>query len=140
MTGGGVAVLAAAVVAVVLLTGGHQAPANVTPGALITTFQTGELRQVPIDERVGELPLQSRELEPVRLELAVSEAAVTHGLALRDESADCFVQGTKAVRGVHRGCPGPVCKGVFAPLWDHAHYSQGSLRLPVDRMWKHDRT
>jgi hypothetical protein len=47
LTSGGVAVLAAAVVAVVLLTGGHKAPPNVTPGALITTFQAGELRQVP---------------------------------------------------------------------------------------------
>ena len=47
VTGGGAAVLAAAVLAVVLLTGGHKAPANVTPGALITTFQAGELRQVP---------------------------------------------------------------------------------------------
>jgi hypothetical protein len=47
VTGGGVAVLAAVVIAVVLLTGGHRAPANVTPGALITTFQAGELRQVP---------------------------------------------------------------------------------------------
>lgn len=47
LTGGGVAVLAAVAVAVVLLTGGHQAPASVTPGSLITTFQAGELRQVP---------------------------------------------------------------------------------------------
>jgi hypothetical protein len=36
-----------AVLAVVLLTGGRPGPASVTPGALITTFQPGELRQVP---------------------------------------------------------------------------------------------
>ena len=47
VTGGGVALLAGAVLAVVLLTGGHKAPAAVTPSALITTFQPGELRQVP---------------------------------------------------------------------------------------------
>jgi hypothetical protein len=44
---GGGAVVAGAVVAVVLLTGGGPGPAAVTPGALITTFQPGELRQVP---------------------------------------------------------------------------------------------
>jgi hypothetical protein len=36
-----------AVLAVVLLAGGRPGPASVTPGALITTFQPGELRQVP---------------------------------------------------------------------------------------------
>ncbi len=46
MAGGAVAA-AAAVLTVVLLTGGRPAPAQVTPGALITTFQPGELRQVP---------------------------------------------------------------------------------------------
>jgi hypothetical protein len=46
-TGGGVVVVAGAVLAVVLLTGGRPGPAEVTPGALITTFQPGELRQVP---------------------------------------------------------------------------------------------
>ena len=40
-------VVAGAVTAVVLLTGGGPGPAAVTPGALITTFQPGELRQVP---------------------------------------------------------------------------------------------
>jgi len=45
--GGGVVVVAGAVLAVVLLTGGQPGPAAVTPGALITTFQAGELRQVP---------------------------------------------------------------------------------------------
>jgi len=45
--GGGVVVVAGAVLAVVLLTGGRPGPAAVTPGALITTFQPGELRQVP---------------------------------------------------------------------------------------------
>ena len=45
--GGGVVVVAGAVLAVVLLTGGRPGPAAVTPGALITTFQAGELRQVP---------------------------------------------------------------------------------------------
>jgi N6-L-threonylcarbamoyladenine synthase len=45
--GGGVVVAAGAVLAVVLLTGGRPGPASVTPGALITTFQPGELRQVP---------------------------------------------------------------------------------------------
>ena len=45
--GGGAAVLAAAIVAVVLLTGGHKAPAGNDAGALVTTFQHGELRQVP---------------------------------------------------------------------------------------------
>jgi hypothetical protein len=45
--GGGVVVVAGAVLAVVLLTGGRSGPASVTPGALITTFQPGELRQVP---------------------------------------------------------------------------------------------
>jgi len=44
---GGLIVLAGAVIAVVLLTGGGPGPAAVTPGALITTFQPGELRQVP---------------------------------------------------------------------------------------------
>ena len=46
-TGGGVVVVAGAVLAVVLLTGSRPVPAEVTPGALITTFQPGELRQVP---------------------------------------------------------------------------------------------
>ena len=41
------AVVAGTVLAVVLLTGGRPGPAAVTPGALITTFQPGELRQVP---------------------------------------------------------------------------------------------
>jgi hypothetical protein len=45
--GGALVVMAGAVVAVVLLTGGGPGPAAVTPGALITTFQPGELRQVP---------------------------------------------------------------------------------------------
>jgi hypothetical protein len=45
--GAGVVVAAGAVLAVVLLTGGRPGPASVTPGALITTFQPGELRQVP---------------------------------------------------------------------------------------------
>jgi len=44
---GSLAVVAGAVLAVVLLTGGNPGPASVTPGALITTFQAGELRQVP---------------------------------------------------------------------------------------------
>jgi hypothetical protein len=45
--GGGVVVVAAAVLTVVLLAGGRPGPATVTPGALITTFQPGELQQVP---------------------------------------------------------------------------------------------
>ena len=45
--GGGVVVVVGAVLAVVLLTGGRPGPASVTPGELITTFQPGELRQVP---------------------------------------------------------------------------------------------
>ena len=45
--GGGVVVVVGAVLAVVLLTAGRPGPAVVTPGALITTFQPGELRQVP---------------------------------------------------------------------------------------------
>jgi hypothetical protein len=45
--GAGLIVVAAAVIAVVLLTGNRPGPAAVTPGALITTFQPGELRQVP---------------------------------------------------------------------------------------------
>lgn len=44
---GGLAVVAGTVLAVVLLVGGGPGPAAVTPGALITTFQLGELRQVP---------------------------------------------------------------------------------------------
>jgi hypothetical protein len=44
---GAVVVAAGSVLAVVLLTGGRAGPASVTPGALITTFQPGELRQVP---------------------------------------------------------------------------------------------
>jgi hypothetical protein len=44
---GGVVVVVAAALAVVLLTSGRPGPAPVTPGALITTFQPGELRQVP---------------------------------------------------------------------------------------------
>jgi hypothetical protein len=44
---GALVVVAGAVLAVVLLTGGGPGPAAVTPGALITTFQPGELQQVP---------------------------------------------------------------------------------------------
>ncbi len=44
---GGVVVAAGAVLAVVLLVGGRPGPAAVTPGSLVTTFQSGELRQVP---------------------------------------------------------------------------------------------
>ena len=44
---GGLVVVAAAVTAVVLLLAGGPGPAAVTPGSLITTFQPGELRQVP---------------------------------------------------------------------------------------------
>ncbi len=45
---GGLVVVAGAVIAVVLLlTTGGPGPAAVTPGALITTFQPGELQQVP---------------------------------------------------------------------------------------------
>ncbi|HEY1003169.1 MAG TPA: hypothetical protein VGD83_26355, partial [Streptosporangiaceae bacterium] len=45
--GGGAIVVVGAVLAVIVLTGGQPGPASVTPGALITTFQPGELRQVP---------------------------------------------------------------------------------------------
>jgi len=45
--GGVLVVLAGAVIATVLLLGGGPGPAAVTPGSLITTFQPGELRQVP---------------------------------------------------------------------------------------------
>ncbi len=44
---GALIVVAGAVLAVVLLVGGGPGPAAVTPGTLITTFQPGELRQVP---------------------------------------------------------------------------------------------
>ena len=44
---GGVVVVAGAALAVVLLVGGRPGPAPVTPGSLVTTFQPGELRQVP---------------------------------------------------------------------------------------------
>jgi hypothetical protein len=44
---GGLVVVAGAVIATVLLLGGGPGPAAVTPGSLITTFQPGELRQVP---------------------------------------------------------------------------------------------
>jgi hypothetical protein len=44
---GGLVVVAGAVLAVVLLTVSRPGPATVTPGALITAFQPGELRQVP---------------------------------------------------------------------------------------------
>ncbi len=44
---GGMVVVVAAVLAAVLLTASRPGPAAVTPGALITTFQPGELRQVP---------------------------------------------------------------------------------------------
>jgi hypothetical protein len=47
VAGGSLVVVAAAVLTVVLLAGGQPGPAAVTPGALITTFQPGELRQVP---------------------------------------------------------------------------------------------
>jgi len=47
VTGGALVLIAGAVTAVVLLTGGGPGPAAVTPGALITTFQPGELQQVP---------------------------------------------------------------------------------------------
>ena len=43
----GLAAVAGIVVALVLLLPGRSGPAQVTPGALITTFQPGELRQVP---------------------------------------------------------------------------------------------
>jgi hypothetical protein len=42
-----VVVLAGGVTAAVLLTGGGPSPASVTPNALITTFQPGELQRVP---------------------------------------------------------------------------------------------
>jgi hypothetical protein len=44
---GGLVVVVAAVIATVLLRGNGPGPAAVTPGSLITTFQPGELRQVP---------------------------------------------------------------------------------------------
>ncbi len=44
---GGVVVVVAAVLTTVLFTASRPGPAAVTPGALITTFQPGELRQVP---------------------------------------------------------------------------------------------
>ena len=44
---GSVVVVLAAVLTTVLLTTSRPGPAAVTPGALITTFQPGELRQVP---------------------------------------------------------------------------------------------
>ena len=44
---GALVVVAGAVLAVVLLTTSRPGPAAVTPGALITTFQPGELQQVP---------------------------------------------------------------------------------------------
>ena len=47
ITGGAGAVLAAAVVAVVLLVGSHKPAVTINAGALVTTFQPGELRQVP---------------------------------------------------------------------------------------------
>jgi len=47
MMAGSLVVVVGAVLAVVLLTAGRPRPATVTPGALITTFQPGELRQVP---------------------------------------------------------------------------------------------
>ena len=43
----GLVVVAGAVTAVVLLAAGGPGPASVVPGALITTFQRGELQQVP---------------------------------------------------------------------------------------------
>jgi hypothetical protein len=43
----GLVVLTGTVVALVLLLPGQPGPAQVTPGALVTTFQPGELRQVP---------------------------------------------------------------------------------------------
>jgi hypothetical protein len=43
----GLAAAAGAVTAVVLLLTGGSSPAQVTPNALITTFQSGELQQVP---------------------------------------------------------------------------------------------
>ena len=47
MLGGALVVIAGAVVAVVLLSTGGSGPASVTPDGLVTTFQPGELRQVP---------------------------------------------------------------------------------------------
>jgi hypothetical protein len=44
---GSLVVVVGAVLAVVLLAGHRPGPAAVTPGALITTFQPGELKQVP---------------------------------------------------------------------------------------------
>ncbi len=44
---GGLVVVLAAVLTVVLLTTSQPGPATVTPGALITTFQPGELQRVP---------------------------------------------------------------------------------------------
>src|ERR671931_987752 len=57
-----------------------------------------ELGLVPVDERIGELPLQAYELESVRFELVAVGAAVAHRLALRDERADRVLEGAKMVR------------------------------------------
>ena len=47
MAGGGLVIVVAVVLAVVLLTKGRPAPRRSRQGALITTFQPGELQQVP---------------------------------------------------------------------------------------------
>src|SRR5919198_1915976 len=56
-----------------------------------------ELGLVPVDERIGELPLQAYQLAPVRFELVAVGAAVAHRLALRDERADRVLEAAKIV-------------------------------------------
>jgi len=47
--------------------------------------------KVTVDQRVGELLLPARELEPVRLELVAAGAALTQRLPLCDEHPDRFL-------------------------------------------------
>ena len=56
----------------------------------------GRLRQVPVDQRVPELPLRAGQLEPVPLERGLARAAVAQLLALRDERGDPERQGLDA--------------------------------------------
>jgi hypothetical protein len=47
---------------------------------------------VPVDQRMGELPLAARKLEPVRLELFAARVAAAQGLSLRNERSERFLQ------------------------------------------------
>ena len=55
-----------------------------------------------VDQRAGDLPLATRELEPVRLELGAAGMAVTQRLPRCDEEADRFLQALEVGHGDRR--------------------------------------